>query len=183
MEVLMKKKWIVVPSILVVLIFAWVLSMAGARVDPSGVMRRLLEIEQAHSESMNSFLHHLKLDYHPKLGTVKKETLPFHKEGWDDKYASQLFPQSEFKNIQSISKTIFSGTLLVTHRTDDGRNFHVWHRYKNEPGIFVTAQMAGSEEPKTVMVVLATGNPVYLSSDDLVCRIAGHQVAMRLKKW
>jgi hypothetical protein len=177
------KKWVIVPSIMVVLIFAWVVSMAGARVDPSGVMQRLLEIEQAHSESMNSFLEHLKLDYHPKLGTVKKETLPFYKKGWNDKYALQLFPQAELQSIQSVSRTTFSGTLLVTHKTDDGRHINVWHRYKDEAGLFVTAKMSGSEELKTVMVVQSTGNPVYLSSDDLVCSIADHQVSMRLKKW
>lgn len=103
----MKKKYIIAPAVMVVLIFAWVASMAGERVDPTGVLSRLLEIEHAHSESMQSFLQHLKLDYHPQLGTVKKETLPYHKEGWDDTYSAQLFPGKKMQAIESVSRTIF----------------------------------------------------------------------------
>jgi hypothetical protein len=182
-RLLMKKKWAVVPLVIVVLIFAWVVSMAGERVDPTGVLPRLLEIDQTHSDAVQSFLEHLKLDYHPEYGTVKKETLPFHNNDWEKSYVPELFPESRIERIDSITKATFSGTVLTAHKARDGHIFYVWHRYKDETGVFVTIREAGKEKPRTAMAIYKGGNPVYLSSDDLVCRINGHQVSMRMVKW
>ncbi len=179
----MKKKWVVLPLVLVVVVFAWVVSMAGDRVDPTGVMQRLLEMEETHTEAVQSFLGNLKLDYHPAHGNVQKDIMPCHEAGWEEKYVPELFPKAEIENVSSISRATFTGTVLAGHKDKNGTIFYVWHHYQDELGIFVTVQVKGSSEPRTAMAVFRGGNPVYLSSNDLQCRIAGHLVSMRMVKW
>jgi len=171
------------PIVIMVVVFAWVVSMAGEKVDPTGVMRRLLEMERTHSEAVQSFLGHLKLDYHPDFGKIGRDVLPVHPEGWNEAYVAELFPRSKIVKVESITRAEFSGTTLAGHRAENGSIFYVWHRYTRETGVFVTVQVEGSSEPRTAMAINRGGNPVYLSSDDLVCRIDGHLVSMRMVKW
>lgn len=179
----MSKKLIVVALVLVLSVFAWVVSMAGERVDPTGVMGRLVEMDRSHTDAVQSFLNHLKLDYHPDFGSVSKEDMPFHATGWNEQYIHELFPGKNIEHIKSVTKATFSGTVLAVHREHTGRLFHVWHRYKDEAGVLVTVKLADRDEERTAMAIIGTGNPVYLSSDDLVCRISGHQVALKMARW
>lgn len=179
----MKKKWIVMPLVLVVVVFAWVVSMAGDRVDPTGVMQRLLEMEETHTEAVQSFLGNLKLDYHPAYGVVQKDMMPCHASEWSKDFVAELFPNAQIVSVDSITKATFSGTVLTGHKDKNGQVFYVWHHYQDEVGVLVTAQVKDSQEPRTAMAVFNGGNPIYLSSNDLKCRIAGHLVAMRMIKW
>ncbi|MCP5054515.1 MAG: hypothetical protein GY940_45525 [bacterium] len=179
----MNKKMVTISLVGIVVIFAWVVSMAGERVDPTGVLKRLLEIDRTHTEAVQSFLDNVKLDRHPKYGAVEKDEMPVHEKGWDNAYAAELFPKEKVEAISSITQATFSGTALAAHKAPNGDIFYVWHRYKDETGVFVTARLAGRSQSQTALAVVGGGNPVYLSSEDLVCRIDGHMVSMRMVKW
>ncbi len=172
-----------IPVVMLVVIMAWVVSMAGEKIDPTGIMNRLVEMEKNHKEAVKSFLGHLKLDYHPEYGRVPKHEMPVHASGWHNRFVPKLFPKSTVVSVESLTQAEFSGTALTAHKSKDGRTFYVWHRYINEMGVFVTVKVKGSDVPRTSMAVLKGGNPVYLSSEDLICRIDGHMVSMRLDRW
>ncbi|MCP4146253.1 MAG: hypothetical protein GY757_00755 [bacterium] len=172
----MKKNLTILMLTIVLSLFVASNLVAAESGDPTGNFEKLMEMEREHADTVANFLDTIQLDYHPDYGIIKKEALPCHAEGWDEKYVNELFPNGKVLSYK-VKDLEVSGIVLAAHKARDGKIFYVWHRYEKEATVFVSAdvEIDGEVQPQASVAFRLCVNG-WWRSEDLVFYVNGVRV-------